>query len=176
MISHQKYGPKCDIYSYGLLLWEILHQRVPFATQNQVQVAFNVAVRQQRPPLSLPSSLAAHGPLIERCWAHSEAQRPTMAQVGAGGMGVGQAACGGRVGGCAVGSQMGAANGSSQMGAANGSSQMGAGPTHARVPADCLRRFLQVLEQLATLHGAQAAAPPMHPAVDCSNSMGASAR
>ena len=32
VIRHQQYDHKCDVYSYGVLLWEVLHRQVPFRT------------------------------------------------------------------------------------------------------------------------------------------------
>ena len=81
VIAHQQYDYRCDVYSYGMLLWEIAHQQVPFRSQNALQAAFAVAMEQKRPPLSLSVALAGFGPVITACWQSSAEQRPDMDRV-----------------------------------------------------------------------------------------------
>ena len=38
VISHQTYDYKCDVYSFGVLLWELVHQQIPFQDDNALQV------------------------------------------------------------------------------------------------------------------------------------------
>ena len=58
VIRHQQYDHKCDVYSYGVLLWEVLHRQVPFRTHSPLQAAYAVAMERERPPVALKSSLA----------------------------------------------------------------------------------------------------------------------
>ena len=81
MIAHQQYDYRCDVYSFGMLLWEISHQQVPFRSQNALQAAFAVAMEQKRPPLSLSIALAGFGPVITACWQSSADKRPDMDRV-----------------------------------------------------------------------------------------------
>jgi len=81
VILHKPYNYKCDVYSYGVLVWETLHRQVPFTGFAPLQAAFAVAMEQARPPINLSSELHAYGPLIERCWATDPTQRPGMDQV-----------------------------------------------------------------------------------------------
>jgi serine/threonine protein kinase len=81
VIAHQQYDYRCDVYSYGMLLWEIAHQQVPFRSQNALQAAFAVAMEQKRPPLGLSVALAGFGPVITACWQSSAEQRPDMDRV-----------------------------------------------------------------------------------------------
>ena len=48
---HKPYDHKCDIYSYGMLLWETLHGKVPFTGMGALQAAFAVAIKEARPPI-----------------------------------------------------------------------------------------------------------------------------
>ena len=69
MIAHQKYDYKCDVHSYGMMLWEMCHRKVPFQGRGALQAAFSV-VQGERPPLSLSGELLRFGRTIETCWAH----------------------------------------------------------------------------------------------------------
>ena len=79
------YDERADVYSFGLLLWEVAHVRVPWANVEGRQVAFVLAPSGQRPPLtpdSSPSLATVYEPLahlIASCWHKDPAQRPSMA-------------------------------------------------------------------------------------------------
>jgi len=76
VITHKQYDSKCDIYSFGILLWELTHQQLPFSDYSPLQAAFAVAMEQRRPPLALSTELEAYGALILSCWQHSPHARP----------------------------------------------------------------------------------------------------
>lgn len=79
------YDERADVYSFGLLLWEVAHVRVPWANVEGRQVAFVLAPSGQRPPLtpdSSPSLATVYEPLahlIASCWHKDPAERPSMA-------------------------------------------------------------------------------------------------
>merc|ERR1719502_1964078 len=81
VILHKPYNYKCDVYSYGVLLWEALHRKVPFTGFAPLQAAFAVAMEHQRPPITLRGALRDYGPLISSCWDGDPANRPDMDQV-----------------------------------------------------------------------------------------------
>lgn len=80
IIEEQRYTEKADIYSVGVIFWEILFGRVPYAGLNPIQIAMRVSSRHLRPemPPDTPAPLAA---LIERCWATDPTERPECADV-----------------------------------------------------------------------------------------------
>ena len=50
---HPHPNDRCDVYSFGMLLWETVHGEVPFANYGPLQAAFAVAMEAQRPPINL---------------------------------------------------------------------------------------------------------------------------
>jgi serine/threonine protein kinase len=81
VILHKPYNYKCDVYSYGILLWEALHGEVPFSGFAPLQAAFAVAMESARPPLRLKGELARYEEIIVACWHTDPVQRPEMHEV-----------------------------------------------------------------------------------------------
>ena len=81
VILHKPYNYKCDVYSYGVLLWETLHREVPFTGFAPLQAAFAVAMEHQRPPIHLRPEYKMYATLIEACWDGEPHARPDMDQV-----------------------------------------------------------------------------------------------
>jgi len=75
------YTYKADIYSYGMLLWELLHVAEPFGNIAAVTVLFQVHYS-ARPSIGpLPRALQKHGDIVEACWAQNFDERPQMDEV-----------------------------------------------------------------------------------------------
>ena len=72
-----EYSYSCDVYSYGLLLWELTHGEVALKGVKTVQLGPLVS-RGVRPPIALPPCLKVIAPLIDKCWRHDPTKRPTM--------------------------------------------------------------------------------------------------
>lgn len=75
------YTEKCDIFSWGIILWEVLTRRKPFEDCGPPAFCIMWAVHQgKRPPLirGCPTVLEE---LMVSCWSKHAEQRPPMAEV-----------------------------------------------------------------------------------------------
>lgn len=70
----------CDVYSFGIVLWEILTAEIPFKGLQGFQVAWIVVENHERPiiPSSCPQQLSN---LIQQCWQGDPAFRPSFSEI-----------------------------------------------------------------------------------------------
>ncbi|KAH9505557.1 Mitogen-activated protein kinase kinase kinase 7 [Bulinus truncatus] len=75
------YSEKCDVFSWGIIFWEVLTRRKPFDEIGGPAFRIMWAVHNgKRPPLiqNLPKPFEI---LMTRCWAGNPSERPSMAEV-----------------------------------------------------------------------------------------------
>uniref|UniRef100_A0A7S0WYY2 Protein kinase domain-containing protein n=1 Tax=Chlamydomonas leiostraca TaxID=1034604 RepID=A0A7S0WYY2_9CHLO len=72
--------PSCDVYSFGIMLWQLYTGAVPYAGMRYAEIVYKVAVCNMRPvfPDDTPS---AYRVLAEECWQSDAAARPSFEQV-----------------------------------------------------------------------------------------------
>ena len=75
VIRHEDYSTPCDVYSFAILLYEMLTLSIPFSRMTPYQVIFAVARDKKRPelPPGLPGEVRR---LIEKCWEDKPNLRP----------------------------------------------------------------------------------------------------
>lgn len=78
--AHSRYGLPSDVYSFGLLLWELMTLEKPFQNFTPAKLALQKKTK-NRPKLSKRSGPAMIQQLMVRCWNQGPAQRPTMTEV-----------------------------------------------------------------------------------------------
>ncbi|KAI9118783.1 hypothetical protein K1719_010228 [Acacia pycnantha] len=80
MIQHRPYTQKVDVYSFGIVLWELITGMLPFQNMTAVQAAFAVVNRNVRP--TIPNDcLPILRDIMTRCWDPNPDVRPPFAQI-----------------------------------------------------------------------------------------------
>jgi mitogen-activated protein kinase kinase kinase 7 len=75
------YSEKCDVFSWGIILWEVLARKKPFDEIGGPAFRIMWAVHSgQRPPLirGCPKTIET---LMTKCWAKDPDERPSMKQI-----------------------------------------------------------------------------------------------
>jgi serine/threonine protein kinase len=79
IIRGEKYDERADVYSFGIIMWEALTRKQPFAGRNFMGVSLDV-LEGRRP--QVPSDCPAdYRKVMKRCWHASADKRPAMETV-----------------------------------------------------------------------------------------------
>ncbi|KAI5588327.1 hypothetical protein POPTR_005G106200v4 [Populus trichocarpa] len=80
VIEHKPYDYKADVFSFGIVMWELLTGELPYSYLTPLQAAVGVVQKGLRPtiPKHTYPKLAE---LLERCWQRDPTQRPNFSQI-----------------------------------------------------------------------------------------------
>ncbi|XP_057841092.1 serine/threonine-protein kinase STY8 isoform X1 [Cryptomeria japonica] len=79
VINHQPYDQKADVFSFAIVLWELLTAKLPYDSLTPLQAA--LGVRQGlRPPIpeNTHPKVAA---ILEQCWHEDPTKRPSFSEI-----------------------------------------------------------------------------------------------
>ncbi|MFS7909467.1 putative protein kinase TKL-CTR1-DRK-2 family [Helianthus anomalus] len=80
VLRNEQVDEKSDVYSYGVVLWEITTGKIPWENLNSMQVIGAVGFMDKR--LEIPNDVDPQwGSLIESCWSREPESRPTFKEI-----------------------------------------------------------------------------------------------
>jgi len=80
VLRNEPSDEKSDVYSYGVILWELVTQKIPWDNLNTMQVIGAVGFMDQR--LDIPSDTDPQwASMIENCWDSDPRKRPSFLEL-----------------------------------------------------------------------------------------------
>lgn len=80
IVKMENYDEKVDVYSFGIVMWELIMREEPYDGQGGVQIAYAAAEQGLRPtiPMFCPDN---YSELMQRCWAEKPDDRPDFGEI-----------------------------------------------------------------------------------------------
>lgn len=80
VLAHKRYGLKVDTYSFGIILWEMATNQIPYRDKTQAEIYSHVVTHgwHLKIPSSVPDGLRR---LILRCWSIDPNDRPDFDEI-----------------------------------------------------------------------------------------------
>lgn len=80
VIRHEQYGQPADVYSFAVVMWQLITREIPFEDKSTFDAAATVAMEHGRPPFPANTPLPIRT-LIESCWVDNAEERPSFNEI-----------------------------------------------------------------------------------------------
>ncbi|SOB74431.1 serine/threonine protein kinase [Cedratvirus lausannensis] len=80
VLLNKKYNEKADVYSFGIVMWEVLTRSTPYPNKNPFNLGIEV-IKGERPQIPQDNVDASFVEFMQRCWSEKPKDRPSMDKV-----------------------------------------------------------------------------------------------